>query len=110
MATRPSSTLSRDQIIVDLRQGKDGYDPIGEEEIAQTMGLSAKRVYAIVKSFLGARNFITDLARKRCYRLGYWFGLLSIFHFLPSFSLLVLTLTISCGRIGFVKKVPCMGQ
>ena len=61
----PVNNEVRDRIIVDLRQGKDGYDPIGEEEIAQTMGLSAKRVYAIVKSFLGARNFITDKAKVR---------------------------------------------
>ncbi|GAI96167.1 unnamed protein product, partial [marine sediment metagenome] len=44
-------------------QGKDGYDPIGEEEIAQIMGISTTRVYAIVKSFLGTRNFISDKAK-----------------------------------------------
>jgi len=59
----PVDNEVRDQIIVDLGQGKDGYDPMGEEEIAQIMGISTKRVYAIVESFLGARNFANDKAK-----------------------------------------------
>ncbi len=59
----PVNNEIRDQIIVDLRQGKDGYDPMAEGEIAQAMGISTKRVYAIVKSFLGTRNFISDKAK-----------------------------------------------
>ena len=38
----------RDRIIVELRQGKDGYDPMSEQEIAQVMGISQPRVSQVV--------------------------------------------------------------
>ncbi|GAJ04739.1 unnamed protein product, partial [marine sediment metagenome] len=55
----------RDQIIVDLRQGKDGYDPMGEEEIAQVIGISRPRVSQVIRSLLGANIFLKDKAKTR---------------------------------------------
>jgi len=55
----------RDQIIVDLRQGKDGYDSMGEEDIAQIMGISQGRVAQVLVSLLGANNFTSDKNKVR---------------------------------------------
>ncbi|GAI33189.1 unnamed protein product, partial [marine sediment metagenome] len=55
----------RDQIIIDLKQGKDDYDPMGEEEIAQTMGISQQRVSQVIINLLGASIFIKDKAKVR---------------------------------------------
>jgi len=50
----------RDRIIVDLRQGKDGYDSMGEEEIADIMGISQQRVNQVLIRLLGASKFTSD--------------------------------------------------
>ncbi len=55
----------RDQIIINLRQGKDGYDPMGEEEIAQVIGISRPRVSQVIRSLLGANIFLKDKAKTR---------------------------------------------
>ncbi|MBA7701074.1 hypothetical protein ES703_109805 [subsurface metagenome] len=59
----PVDNETRDQIIVDLRQGKDGYDPMAEEDIAQVMGISFQRVSQVLINFLGPRIFISDKAK-----------------------------------------------
>ncbi len=56
----PIDNETRDRIIVELRQGKDGRDPMGEEEIARTMGISQGRIAQVLISLLGANNFISD--------------------------------------------------
>ena len=56
----PVNNETRDQIIVGLRQGKDGYDPMGEEEIAQTMGISQQRVSRILVNLQLSSNFTSD--------------------------------------------------
>ncbi|GAI73849.1 unnamed protein product, partial [marine sediment metagenome] len=61
----PVDNTVRDQIIVVLSQGKDGYDPMSEEEIAQKMGLSQQRVSQIIASLLGASIFAKDKAKVR---------------------------------------------
>jgi len=61
----PVNNEVRDQIIVDLRQGKDGYDPMGEEEIAQTVGISQQRVSQVIKNLLGASIFLKDKTKVR---------------------------------------------
>ena len=61
----PVNNETRDQIIVDLRQGKDGYDPMGEEEIARALGVSQQRVNQVLIRLLGASKFIKDKARVR---------------------------------------------
>ncbi len=40
----PVDNEVRDQIILDLKQGKDGYDPMGEEEIAHDKPSSSQFV------------------------------------------------------------------
>ncbi|NVM24235.1 MAG: hypothetical protein HWN68_20955, partial [Desulfobacterales bacterium] len=61
----PVDNEVRDQIIVDLKQGKDGYDPMGEKEIAQILGVSQGRVSQIIRSLLGANIFLKDKAKTR---------------------------------------------
>ena len=61
----PVDNEVRDQIIVDLKQGKDGYDPMGEEEIAQEIGISQQRVSQVIANLLGASIFAKDKARVR---------------------------------------------
>ncbi len=61
----PVDNEVRDQIIVDLKQGKDGYDPMGEGEIAQELGISQPRVSQVVKNLLGANIFLKDKCRVR---------------------------------------------
>lgn len=56
----PVDNELRDRIIVDLKQGKDGYDPINEEEIAQALGISRQRVNQVIIRLLGASKFIKD--------------------------------------------------
>jgi len=55
----------RDQIIVDLKQGKDGYDPMSEEEIAKTIGITQGRVSQVVASLLGANILATDKSKQK---------------------------------------------
>ncbi|GAJ20374.1 unnamed protein product, partial [marine sediment metagenome] len=61
----PVDNEVRDQIIVGLSQGKDGYDPMGEEEIAQTMGISQQRVSKILVNLQLSSNFTSDKAKVR---------------------------------------------
>jgi len=61
----PVDNEIRDQIIVDLRQGKDGYDPMAEEAIAEIIGISQQRVNQVLIRLLGASKFITDKAKVR---------------------------------------------
>ncbi len=61
----PVDNKVRDQIIVGLSQGKDGYDPMAEEEIAQKMGLSQQRVSQVIINLLGASKFIKDKTKTR---------------------------------------------
>ncbi|GAI60774.1 unnamed protein product, partial [marine sediment metagenome] len=61
----PVDNEVRDQIIVGLSQGKDGYDPMGEGEIAQEMGISQPRVSQVVINLLGANIFIKDKIKVR---------------------------------------------
>ncbi|GAJ14356.1 unnamed protein product, partial [marine sediment metagenome] len=61
----PVDNEVRDQIIVDLSQGKDGADPISEEGIAQIMGISFQRVSQVIINILGARIFIKDKTKTR---------------------------------------------
>ncbi len=56
----PVGNDKRDEIIVDLKQGKDGYDALTPEGIADTMNISARRVYQILKEIEGPSNFISD--------------------------------------------------
>ncbi len=56
----PVDNEERDQIVVDLRQGKDGYDPMGQEEIAKIMGISQGRVSQVITNLLGANIFVGD--------------------------------------------------
>ena len=48
-----------------LKQGKDGYDPMGEEAIAEIIGISQQRVNQVLIRLLGASKFITDKAKVR---------------------------------------------
>jgi predicted XRE-type DNA-binding protein len=50
----------RDRIIVELAQGKDGLDPMNQEEIARIMGISQQRVSQVITNLLGASNFVKD--------------------------------------------------
>lgn len=59
----PVNNEVRDQVIVDLRQGKDGYDPMAAEAIAQIMGITRRRVDQILINLEGASNFISDKAK-----------------------------------------------
>ncbi|NVM24261.1 MAG: helix-turn-helix domain-containing protein, partial [Desulfobacterales bacterium] len=61
----PVDNNMRDRIIVELRQGKDGYDPMGEEEIADIMGISRPRVSQVIINLLGANIFIKDKTKVR---------------------------------------------
>jgi len=61
----PVNNEVRDQIIVALRQGKDGYDAMGEKEIADIMGISQGRVAQVLINLLGANTFISDKAKVR---------------------------------------------
>lgn len=61
----PVDNEVRDKIIVELRQGKDGYDPMAPEHIAETMSISTRRVYQILKEIEGPSNFISDKAKLR---------------------------------------------
>ncbi|MBA7547242.1 hypothetical protein ES705_39650 [subsurface metagenome] len=61
----PVDNEERDQIIIDLRQGKDGYDSMGEEDIAQIMGISQGRVAQVIKNLLGANIFLKDKTNVR---------------------------------------------
>lgn len=61
----PVDNEVRDQIIIDLKQGKDGYDPMGEEEIAQIMGISQPRVSQVITNLLGANIFVRDKTKVR---------------------------------------------
>lgn len=61
----PVANEIRDGIIFKLSQGTDGADPLTQQEIADIMGISTKRVYAILINFLGVRNFISDKAKVR---------------------------------------------
>jgi len=61
----PVDNEIRDQIIVDLNQGKDGYDPIGEEAIAQILGVSQQRVSQVLVNLLGASIFTKDKTKTR---------------------------------------------
>ncbi len=61
----PVDNEVRDKIIVELRQGKDGYDPMAPEYIAETMSISTRRVYQILKEIEGPSNFISDKAKVR---------------------------------------------
>jgi AraC-like DNA-binding protein len=61
----PVSNEVRDRIIVELRQGKDGYDPMSEEEIARELGISQGRVAQVIKNLLGANIFLKDKAKVR---------------------------------------------
>jgi len=61
----PVDNEVRDQIIVELSQGKDGYDPMGEEEIADIMGISQPRVSQVIINLLGANIFIKDKTKTR---------------------------------------------
>ena len=56
----PVNNEKRDQIIVNLRQGKDGYDPMGEEAIAEVIGISRPRVSQVITKMLGANIFVRD--------------------------------------------------
>jgi len=56
----PVENEVRDRIIVELRQGKDGYDSMGEEEIAREMGISQQRVNQVLIRLLGASKFTSD--------------------------------------------------
>ncbi|GAJ13164.1 unnamed protein product, partial [marine sediment metagenome] len=58
----PVNNEVRDQIIVDLRQGKDGYDPMGEEAIAEVIGISRQRVNQVITRLLGASKFVKNEA------------------------------------------------
>ncbi len=61
----PVDNDTRNQIIVDLNQGKDGYDPMSEEEIADIMQLSQSRVSQVIINLLGANIFIKDKTKVR---------------------------------------------
>ena len=61
----PVDNEVRDQIIVDLKQGKDGYDPMSEEEIAKTIGITQGRVSQVVASLLGANILATDKSKQK---------------------------------------------
>lgn len=61
----PVDNEMRDQIIVDLSQGDDSHDPMGEEEIAQKMGISQPRVSQVIINLLGANKFIKDKTKTR---------------------------------------------
>ena len=61
----PVDNEVRDQIIVDLRQGKDGYDPMGAEAIAQIMGIIRRRVDQILVNLEGASSFTSDKNKVR---------------------------------------------
>lgn len=61
----PIDNETRDQIIVELAQGKDGYDPMAEEKIAEMMGISQGRVSQVIRSLLGANIFLKDKAKTR---------------------------------------------
>ena len=61
----PVDNEKRDEIIVELRQGKDGYDPMGEEVIADIMGISQGRVAQVIKNLLGANIFLKDKTNVR---------------------------------------------
>lgn len=50
---------------VEVKQGKDGYDPLGEQEIARVMGISQQRVNQVVVNLLGASNFTSDKNKVR---------------------------------------------
>jgi predicted XRE-type DNA-binding protein len=56
----PVANDVRDRIILDLRQGKNGHDPLTEKEIAQVMGLSQQRVNQVLVNLLGASSFTSD--------------------------------------------------
>ncbi len=61
----PVDNEIRDQIIVDLRQGKDGYDPMVEGEIAQVMEISQQRVNQVLAKLLAPSNFASDKNKTR---------------------------------------------
>ena len=61
----PVDNEVRDRIIVNLRQGKDGVDPMGEEEIARVIGITQGRVAQVLVNLLGANNFTSDKAKVR---------------------------------------------
>ncbi len=56
----PVDNEKRDEIIVELSQGKDGADPMGEGGIAQIMGISQPRVSQVITNLLGANIFVRD--------------------------------------------------
>ena len=49
--------------IFERKSGKDGYDPMSEEEIAQVIGISRPRVSQVIRSLLGANIFLKDKAK-----------------------------------------------
>jgi len=59
----PVGNEKRDEIIVELSQGKDGADPMSEEGIAQSMGISQGRVSQVITNLLGANIFVKDKAK-----------------------------------------------
>jgi len=61
----PVGNAKRDEIIVELSQGKDGADPMSEEGIAQIMEISQQRVSQVIINLLGASIFIKDKTKTR---------------------------------------------
>ncbi|GAI97079.1 unnamed protein product, partial [marine sediment metagenome] len=61
----PVDNEKRDEIIVDLSQGKDGYDPLAPERIAETMNISTRRVYQILEEIEGPSIFLKDKVKTR---------------------------------------------
>ena len=61
----PVDNEVRDQIIVGLRQGKDGYDPMSEGEIAKAIGITQGRVSQVVANLLGANILATDKSKQK---------------------------------------------
>jgi len=59
----PVDNKVRDQIIVELRQGVNGLDPMTPENIAEALAISTQRVYQILKEIKGPLNFISDKAK-----------------------------------------------
>ena len=60
----PVDNEVRDQIIVDLRQGKDGYDPMAEEAIAEIIGISQQRVNQVLIRLLAPSNLVSTCASR----------------------------------------------
>jgi len=62
---QPISNDIRDQMILELRQGTDGHDPMIEQEIAEAMGIAQQRASQVLVNLLGASNFTTDKPKVR---------------------------------------------